>query len=70
MRRLGCDVWPVNTVQFSNHTQYGQWEGLPTPTEQIGALARGIDAIGALSRCNAVLSGYLGTTEQGEQVPS
>ena len=21
MRRLGVDVWPVNTVQFSNHTQ-------------------------------------------------
>jgi len=61
-------VWPFNTVQFSNHTQYGQWEGGPTPTEHIGALARGIEAIGALGRCNAVLSGYLGTEEQGEQV--
>ena len=68
MRRLGIDVWPINTVQFSNHTQYGQWEGLATPTEQIGALTRGIEAIGALDRCNAILSGYLGTEEQGEQV--
>jgi pyridoxine kinase len=23
MRRLGANVWPLNTVQFSNHTQYG-----------------------------------------------
>ena len=21
MRRLGVNVWPINTVQFSNHTQ-------------------------------------------------
>ena len=68
MRRLGVDVWPIHTVQFSNHTQYGKWEGLPTPTEQISALGRGIEAIGGLSRVNAVLSGYLGTPEQGEQV--
>lgn len=68
MQRLGVDVWPINTVQFSNHTQYGKWEGLPTPTEQISALARGIDAIGELGRCNAVLSGYLGTEEQGAHV--
>ena len=68
MRRLGVDVWPINTVQFSNHTQYGQWEGLPTPTEQIGLLAKGIESIGGLERVNAVLSGYLGTPEQGDQV--
>jgi len=27
MRRLGANVWPLNTVQFSNHTQYGKWTG-------------------------------------------
>jgi len=68
MRRLGVNVWPLNTVQFSNHTQYGKWEGLPTDNEQITALVRGIDAIGELHKCNAVLSGYLGTAEQGERV--
>jgi len=68
MRRLGCDVWPIHTVQFSNHTQYGRWEGLPTPTEQIGLLAKGMDAVGGLERVSAVLSGYLGTPEQGAQV--
>ncbi|EOD14621.1 hypothetical protein EMIHUDRAFT_448150 [Emiliania huxleyi CCMP1516] len=69
MRRLGVEVWPVNTVQFSNHTQYAEgWEGLPTPTEQIGLLAKGIERIGALGRCSAILSGYLGTEEQGGAV--
>ena len=68
MRRLGVNVWPLNTVQFSNHTQYGKWEGLPTPQDQIVALTSGIEAIGELHKCNAVLSGYLGTAEQGEKV--
>jgi pyridoxine kinase len=68
MRRLGIDCWPVNTVQFSNHTQYGKWEGFSTPTEQISALVKGIAAVGALGKCNAVLSGYLGTEEQGDHV--
>ena len=27
MQRLGHEVWPVNTVQFSNHTGYGAWKG-------------------------------------------
>ena len=68
MRRLGVDVWPIHTVQFSNHTQYGAWEGLATPTEQIGLLAKGMDSVGGLERVSAVLSGYLGTPEQGDQV--
>ena len=50
-------------VQFSNHTQYTEgWQGLATPTEQIGLLSEGIEAIGVLGRCNAVLSGYLGVS--------
>jgi len=68
MRRLGVEVWPINTVQFSNHTQYGKWEGQATPTEQISSLAKGIEDIGALGKCDAVLSGYLGTEEQGDHV--
>jgi pyridoxine kinase len=27
LQRLGFEVWPVNTVHFSNHTGYGQWRG-------------------------------------------
>jgi len=70
MRRLGANVWPLNTVQFSNHTQYGAWEGLPTPNEQISLLVDGIAQRGQLGRCDAVLSGYLGSAEQGGHVVS
>ena len=71
MQRLGINVWPIHTVQFSNHTQYGHWEGLPTPMEQISLLVDGIarlDGGTVLRSCNAVLSGYLGSPEQGAHV--
>ena len=25
LQRLGIEVWPIHTVQFSNHTGYGAW---------------------------------------------
>jgi pyridoxine kinase len=27
LQRLGLEVWPIHTVQFSNHTGYGAWRG-------------------------------------------
>ena len=27
LQRMGVEVWPVHTVQFSNHTGYGAWQG-------------------------------------------
>ncbi|MCC8401474.1 pyridoxal kinase PdxY [Paraburkholderia sp. MMS20-SJTN17] len=68
MRRLGINVWPLNTVQFSNHTQYGHWSGSAIDASQMEELVEGIGAIGMLPRCDAVLSGYLGTTEQAQAV--
>lgn len=68
MRRLGANVWPLNTVQFSNHTQYGQWTGCVMPANHLTDIVQGIADIGQLQRCDAVLSGYLGSAEQGEQI--
>ncbi|EOC0055328.1 pyridoxal kinase PdxY [Cronobacter turicensis] len=68
MRRLGANVWPLNTVQFSNHTQYGRWTGAVMPPSHLTEIVQGIAAIGQLSRCDAVLSGYLGSAEQGEHI--
>ena len=31
MQLSGIDVWPFYTVQFSNHTQYGMWQGMVMP---------------------------------------
>ncbi|MCK3654982.1 pyridoxal kinase [Pasteurellaceae bacterium Macca] len=68
MQLLGVDVWALNTVQFSNHTQYGKWTGMVMPKEQIGEILRGIDDVGALTQCNAVLSGYMGSAEQVQEI--
>ena len=57
MQLMGVDVWALNTVQFSNHTQYGKWTGMVMPKEQIGEIVRGIDEIGELHKCDAVVSG-------------
>ena len=68
MQLLGVDVWALNTVQFSNHTQYGKWTGMVIPQEQIGEIANGLDAIGKLQECDALLSGYLGSAEQVDKI--
>ncbi|MGQ0286724.1 pyridoxal kinase PdxY [Pasteurellaceae bacterium 22721_9_1] len=68
MQLNGIDVWALNTVQFSNHTQYGKWTGMVIPKEQIGEIVRGIDEIGELSKCDAVVSGYIGSAEQVEEI--
>ncbi|GGU48786.1 pyridoxal kinase PdxY [Pseudomonas laurentiana] len=68
MQRVGVNVWPLNTVQFSNHTQYGQWTGEVLAPAQIPALVNGIATIGELGNCDAVLSGYLGSAAQGRAI--
>lgn len=68
MRRLGANVWPLNTVQFSNHTQYGKWTGCVMPPAHLTEIVQGIADIDQLKRCDAVLSGYLGSAEQGEHI--
>ena len=69
MQRCGVNVWPLHTVQFSNHTQYAEgFRGMRIPPEQIGEIGIGLDAIGSLQDCDAVLSGYLGSVEQGDEV--
>ncbi|AYC34944.1 pyridoxal kinase PdxY [Pseudomonas cavernae] len=68
LQRLGVNVWALNTVQFSNHTQYGQWAGEALAAEQIPALVEGIAAIGELGRCDGVISGYLGSAAQGRAI--
>ena len=68
MQRIGVNVWPLNTVQFFNHTQYGQWAGEVLAPAQIPALVEGIANIGELGNCDAVLSGYLGSAEQGRAI--
>jgi pyridoxine kinase len=65
LQRLGCETWSLNTVAFSNHTGYERWRGGTVPASEIATLFEGIAELGVLSRCDAVLSGYLGEAETG-----
>jgi pyridoxine kinase len=65
LQRLGCEVWSLDTVAFSNHTGHGRWRGAAVPPPQIAVLFEGIAALGVLAQCDAVLSGYLGAAETG-----
>ncbi len=68
LQRLGAEVWAINTVQFSNHTGYGHWTGQVFTGEEVRELVDGVEARGALQRCDAVLSGYLGDRAIGEAI--
>ncbi len=68
MQRLGCEVWPVHTVQFSNHPGYGAWRGEVFTGQMIRDVVAGIADRGLLEQCDGVLSGYLGSAEIGEAI--
>ena len=65
IQRMGHDVWPIHTVQFSNHTGYGAWRGQVFDAGLIGDCVAGIAERGALARCDGVLSGYMGSADTG-----
>ncbi|MEU2349122.1 pyridoxal kinase PdxY [Modestobacter sp. NPDC049651] len=68
LQRLGIEVWPVHTVQFSNHTGYGAWRGRVFDGEAVEEVVTGIAERGVLGECDAVLSGYLGSADVGHAV--
>jgi pyridoxine kinase len=70
MQRLGVEVWPIHTVQFSNHTGYGAWTGRVFDGPMIEELVQGIAERGVLPRCDGVLSGYMGSADIGNAILS
>ncbi|MET0528692.1 MAG: pyridoxal kinase PdxY [Microvirga sp.] len=68
MQRLGVEVWPIHTVQFSNHTGYGSWKGRVFDGPAIEELVEGIAERGVLERCDGVLSGYMGSADIGNAI--
>jgi pyridoxine kinase len=65
LQRLGANVWPINTVQFSNHPGYGAHTGEVCSPEAVAALLDGLAARGVLTDCDALLSGYIGDPGTG-----
>jgi pyridoxine kinase len=68
LQRMGVEVWPVHTVQFSNHPGYGQWQGRVFDAGMIREVVGGIEQRGVLGECDGVLSGYMGGADIGAAI--
>jgi pyridoxine kinase len=68
LQRIGVEVWPVHTVQYSNHTGYGQWRGRVFDAGMVREVVAGIDQRGVLGECDGVLSGYIGGADIGAAI--
>ena len=68
LQRMGVEVWPVHTVQFSNHTGYGEWKGQVFDAGLIRDVVAGIGQRGVMSECDGVLSGYMGGADIGDAI--
>jgi pyridoxine kinase len=68
LQRLGIEVWPVHTVQFSNHTGYETSRGRAFDAAHIRELTQGLRERGVFGRCDGVLSGYTGSAEIGAAI--
>src|SRR5450631_3904483 len=68
LQRMGVEVWPIHTVQFSNHAGYGNWQGQVFDARTIGEVVGGIEQRGILSGCDGVLSGYMGGADIGAAI--
>jgi pyridoxine kinase len=66
LQRLGREVWPLMTVQYSSHLGYAGWRGRAFDAAMIDDCVSGLEAIGVLPRCAGLLTGYLGKAEIGE----
>jgi pyridoxine kinase len=68
LQRIGVEVWPIHTVQFSNHTGYGAWRGEVFDAKLISDVMQGIEERSVLERCDGVLSGYMGSADTGAAI--
>ena len=60
LQRIGVEVLPVYTVNFSNHTGYGAWRGPLISPNEVRDVILGIEERGAFADIDVVLSGYQG----------
>lgn len=68
LQRLGFEVLALPTVLFSNHPGHGRLKGRAIAGGELRGLLDGLDGLGILRHCGAVLSGYLGAPAQAALV--
>ncbi|GAA1526939.1 pyridoxine kinase [Microbacterium ginsengiterrae] len=68
LQRIGVDVIPVYTVNFSNHTGYGSWRGPLIDPSDVRDVITGVGERGVFGQVDAVLSGYQGGEGIGDVI--
>jgi pyridoxine kinase len=68
LQRIGVEVLPVYTVNFSNHTGYGSWRGPLIGPDDVRDVIAGIQDRGVFPQIDAVLSGYQGGEGIGDVI--
>lgn len=68
LQRIGVEVLPVYTVNFSNHTGYGAWRGPLISPGDVRDVITGIEERGVFSEIDVVLSGYQGSEGIGDVI--
>ncbi|HYI50788.1 MAG TPA: pyridoxal kinase PdxY [Microbacterium sp.] len=68
LQRIGVEVLPVYTVNFSNHTGYGAWRGPLISPDDVRDVLTGIEERGVFPGVDVVLSGYQGGEGIGEVI--
>jgi pyridoxine kinase len=68
LQRIGVEVLPVYTVNFSNHTGYGAWRGPLIAPADVAAVITGIEERGVFPGIDVVLSGYQGGEGIGDVI--
>jgi pyridoxine kinase len=68
LQRIGVEVLPVYTVNFSNHTGYGAWRGPLIAPDDVREVITGIEERGVFGQIDAILSGYQGGEGIGDVI--
>jgi len=68
LQRIGVEVLPVYTVNFSNHTGYGAWRGPLISPDDVRDVITGIEERGVFPQVDVVLSGYQGGEGIGDVI--
>ena len=68
LQRIGVEVIPVYTVNFSNHTGYGSWRGPLIAAEDVRDVLTGVEERGVFPQVDVVLSGYQGGVGIGDVI--
>jgi pyridoxine kinase len=68
LQRIGVEVVPVHTVNFSNHTGYGSWRGPVMAASDVADVLTGVEERGVFPEIDVVLSGYQGGTGIGDVI--